>query len=332
MNEKVKPEEEITSLTSQVKSIGYYAGLTFGAGYTLIFFGIIFIFVEMVLRALQAGVLHYIGDLPPWRIITLVFIFIGLFFGVVFGSTITKNAKSLKESSLNLNKISSSASVFSLMLLFLWFGSTISAFVNREPSFSSVCGIVGSALFLIGLGRYREKTSRFVGTIIMLISLVLIYFVAYWNLQQKPVNGLLFSELTIEVVSLLILGVCAAIFSLSILQEELKQTVFGLILSIVGIVFSAGVLYLNFSALSAFSISTPIDQIPYINNLPGCSILLKSLSKFYISGVFAFSEAYSALIIFAGFLILGISGIIGIITACLALIIFMKQVATGSKA
>ncbi|MEM3712593.1 MAG: hypothetical protein QXR97_03540 [Thermoproteota archaeon] len=322
---KDKSQEEMTPLISQVKSIGYYAGLTFGTGYSLVFLGIIFIFIEMVLRMLQTGFLSsYLVNIPPWRIVTLIFIFIGLFFGVGFGSTITGNAKSAKEGVLNIEKISSSVSAFSLMLLFLWLGSTLSAFVNRQSPFSPVSGVVGSALLLIGLGRYRDKTSRFLGAIIMLISIVIIYFVAYWNILHKPVNGLLFSELTIEVSSLIILGLCAVMFSLPVVQEDLKQAVIGTILSVVGIVFSAGVIYLNFSALSTFSISTPILRIPYIDNLPGCSILLNSVLAFY-------GEAYSALLIFTGFLLLGVSGIISIITACLTLTVSIRQLAIGPK-
>ncbi|MBO3840654.1 MAG: hypothetical protein JTT17_07580, partial [Candidatus Brockarchaeota archaeon] len=163
---KSESQEETAPLISQVKSIGYYAGLTFGTGYSLVFLGIIFIFIEMVLRMLQAGSLNnYLVNMQPWAIVTLIFIFIGLFFGVGFGSTITGNAKSAKEGVLTIEKISSSVSAFSLMLLFLWLGSTVSAFVNRQSPFSPVCGVVGSALLLIGLGRYREKASRFVGGI-----------------------------------------------------------------------------------------------------------------------------------------------------------------------
>lgn len=322
---KSESQEEMAPLISQVKNIGYYAGLTFGTGYSLIFLGIIFIFIEMVLRMLQAGSLSsYLVSMQPWAIVTLIFIFIGLFFGVGFGSTITGNAKSAKEGALTIEKTSSSVSAFSLMLLFLWLGSTVSAFVNRQSPFSPVCGVVGSALLLIGLGRYREKTSRFVGGIIMLISIVIIYFIAYWNILYKPINGLLFSELTIEISSLIILGLCAIMFSLPVIQEDLKQAVIGTILSVIGIVFSAGVIYLNFSALSVFSISTPISRIPYIGNLPGCYILLNSVIELY-------REAYSALLIFAGFLLLGISGIISIITACLTLVVSVRQLATGSK-
>lgn len=320
-----KTQEETAPLTSQVKSIGYYAGFAFGTGYSLVCLGIIFIFVEMVLRILQTGFLSsYLVNIPPWRIVTLLFIFIGLFFGVGFGSTIVGNAKSAKEGSLTLDKISSSVSAFSLMLLFLWLGSTVSAFVSRQSPFSPACGVAGSMLLLIGLGRYRDKKSRFVGAIIMLISVVIIYFVAYWNILYKPVNGLLFSELTIEVSSIIILGLCAVMFSMPIVQEDLKQAVLGSILSVVGIVFSTGIVYLNFSALSAFSISTPISRIPYVNNLPGCSILLSNVPALY-------EEAYSALLIFTGFLLLGISGIISIVTACLTLVISIRQLAIGPR-
>jgi hypothetical protein len=318
-----KPKEEVT-LVSQVRSIGYYAGLTFGVGYSLVFLGIILIFVEMVLSALQAGILSYVLNAPPWRIVSIVLIFIGLFLGIAFGSTISGNAKSVKEGLLTMDKIVSAASTFSLMLLFLWLGSTIYAFVNRQPALSPVCGAVGAILLLVGLGRYREKASRFVGALLIIVSLVLIYFVAYWSIVYKPVNGLLFSELTIEVSTLIILGLCAIIFSFPIVQEELKQAVLGSILSVVGIVFSAGVVYLNFSALSVFSLSTPIARIPYVYNLPGCSLLLNSIIVYY-------EEAYSALIIFTGLLLLGISGIISIVTACLTLVISIRILTAGAR-
>ncbi len=50
-----RSQEEITPLVSQIKNIGYYAGLSFGTGYSLVFLGVILIFVEMIFRILQAG-------------------------------------------------------------------------------------------------------------------------------------------------------------------------------------------------------------------------------------------------------------------------------------
>jgi len=317
-----KPQEEITY---QARNIGYYAGITFGAGYSLIFLGIIFIFLETILKLLQTGYLsNYLAEMPPWRIATLFFIFIGLFFGVGLGISIAGNAKSAKEEKLTIEKISSSVSAFSLMLFFLWLGSTIYAFISRQSPFSSAVGVAGSILLLVGLGRYRDEKSKFAGAILMLVSLFLIYFVAYRSTLHRPVSGLLFSSLTIEASSVIILGLCMVVFSLPVLQEDLKRAVLGLVLSIVGLVFSAGVVYLNFSALPAFSISTPVARIPYLNNLPGCSILLSRVTTLY-------GEAYSTLLVFTGFLSLGISGIIGIVTACLTLAISIRQLVAGSK-
>jgi hypothetical protein len=325
MSTDVKPKEEMDPLVSQVRNIGYYAGLTFGTGYSLIFLGPVLMFLETIVSTSQTGNLSYISNVPPWRIVTLFFLLVGMIFGISFGSTISKNSKSAKDGSLTIGKIGFSVSAFSFMLLFLWLGSTVFTFVNKLPPFSPVCGVAGAILLLIGFERYREKTSRFVGAIIMLVSIILIYFVAYWNIVYRPFNGLLFSELTIEVSSLIVIMICAIIFSFPILREEYKQAFLGIVLSIVGMVFSAGVIYLNFSALSAFNTPTSIAGVPYLRNIPGYSILVTNFLTFY-------SESYSALVIFIGFLLLGVSGIISLVTTCLTLTVSIKQLITGPKA
>jgi len=66
MSEEV---DSISRLASQAKNIGYYAGLTFGAGYCLTLIGFIAVIAEVILRysSAMSGYWGYIGaQIPPW--------------------------------------------------------------------------------------------------------------------------------------------------------------------------------------------------------------------------------------------------------------------------
>jgi ribosomal protein L40E len=147
----------------------------------------------------------------------------------------------------------------------------------------------------------------------MLVSIALIYFVAYRGIGVGP----LLSESTLEAIALLITIVGAVIFSFPILGEELKQSVAGIILSISGILFSCGVMYFNFKALSD------------INNMLS---LLSGIGGYAYGYGFPSITLNSIWIMFFGFLLLGISGIIGLVTACLPLAISVKQLSARLEA
>ena len=311
-------EDSISRLASQTKNIGYYAGLTFGVGYCLTLVGAIAVFAEIMIRfsSVWSGYWGY-GNIPPWLIAALIFVFIGIICGIYFGWTIIKNSKSVRDSGLKLDTISSSVSPFSFMLIFIGIGSTIAAAGLKLSLFSPICGVVGPILLLIGFRVYHGEASesKLMGAIMMLVSIALIYFVAYGSLLGSLGAGPLLSESTLEATSLLIAIICAIIFAFPILGEELKQPVASIILSISGILFSCGVMYFNFSAVSN------------INNL----LSLAGLMRGYIPG-FPSITLDSIWIMFFGFLLLGISGIIGLITACLPLAISAKQLSTRLEA
>lgn len=324
-----KEVESVSRLVSQTKNIGYYAGLTFGIGYCLTLVGAIAVFTEVMIRA--SGASRYVSpyvSTPPWLIAALIFLFIGVICGIYFGLTIIRNSKSARDSGLKIDTFSSSVSAFAFMLIFTWVGITIIVAASRLSLFSPICGVVGPILLLIGFRAYRGEASesKLIGAILMLVSVVLIYFVAYRGgllgllgagvgLLGFPWPGPLLSESTLEVIALLIAVACAVIFAFPILGEELKQSVAGIILSISGILFSVGVIYFNFSAVST------------VDNL----LSLVALMRGYMPG-FPSVTLDSIWIMFFGFLLLGISGIIALITACLPLAISAKQLSTRLEA
>jgi len=308
--------DSISRLESQAKNIGYYAGLTFGVGYCLTLVGVIAVIAEMIVRYYSAlsGYWGYVGaQIPPWLIASMVFFSIGIICAIYFGFTIIKNSKSARDLGLKIDTIASSVSAFSFTLLFIGIGSTIVAAGLKLSLFSPICGVVGPILLLIGFRAYHGEASesKLIGAILMLVSIALIYFVAYRGMGVGP----LLSESTLEVIALLIAIVGAVIFSFPILGENLKQSIAGIILSISGILFSCGVMYFNFSAVSD------------INNM----LSLLGRMSVYTYG-FPSVTPDSIWIMFFGFLLLGISGIIGLITACLPLAISAKQLSTRLEA
>lgn len=315
MSEEV---DSISRLASQTKHIGYYAGLTFGVGYCLTLIGIIAVIAEIIVRysSTMSRYWGYVGaQIPPWLTASMIFFAIGIICAIYFGFTIIKNSKSARDYGLKIDTIASSVSAFSFTLIFIGIGITIVAAGLKLSLFSPICGVVGPILLLIGFRAYRggASESRLIGPIMMLVSIALIYFVAYRGIGVGP----LLSESTLEAIALLIAIVGAVIFSFPILGGELKQSVAGIILSISGILFSCGVMYFNFKAVSdidnLLSLLSRVGGYPYGYGFP--SITLNSIW-----------------IMFFGFLLLGISGIIGLVTACLPLAISAKQLSTRLEA
>ena len=110
----------------------------------------------------------------------------------------------------------------------------------------------------------------------------------------------------------------AIIFAFPILGEELKHSIVGIILPISGILFSCGVMYFNFSAISA------IDRLNQMLSLVGqMSGWMPGFPRITLDSIW---------IMFFGFLLLGISGIIALVTACLPLAISAKQLSTRFEA
>ncbi|MEM3602767.1 MAG: hypothetical protein QXN87_08870 [Candidatus Bathyarchaeia archaeon] len=114
--------------------------------------------------------------------------------------------------------------------------------------------IAGSILLLAGFEAYRARASEsnLVGAATRLVSIVLIYFIAYQGIPQvfRDIIGAgpLLSEPTLEASALLTATVGAAVFSLPI-SRRVKQLVTGTILLVSGILFSCGVMYFNFKAV-----------------------------------------------------------------------------------
>jgi hypothetical protein len=311
-------DDSISRLASQTKNIGYYAGLTFGVGYCLTLIGVIAVIAEIIVRysSTMSRYWGYVGaQTPPWLTASMIFFAIGIICAVYFGFTVIKNSKLARDHGLKIDTIASSVSAFSFTLIFMGIGITIVAAGLKLSLFSPICGVVGPILLLIGFRAYHRKASesKLIGAIIMLVSIALIYFVAYRGIGVGP----LLSESTLEAIALLIAIVDAVIFSFPILVGELKQSVAGIILSISGLLFSCGVMYFNFKAVSD------------IDNLLS---LLSRVGGYAYGYGFPSMTLNSIWIMFFGFLLLGISGIIGLVTACLPLAISAKQLSTRLEA
>jgi hypothetical protein len=251
--------------------------------------------------------------------------------GMYLGWSIIKNSGSVRDFGLRIDRVSSTVSAFSFIILFLGIASIITAASYQETYpyypytgvsfslFSPICSVAGAVLLLIGFHVYRGKPmeSKLIGGILMLVSVVLIYFVAYAPLRDfygfyesvlgvsayelgislPPLPGPLLAEANIEAAVLLIATVCAILFAVPVFGEGRGRSIVGMILSGGGILFSCAVLYFNFSALSMLSKFLSVPEQPFA----------------------------SPWIMFFGFLVLGISGIIILIGACLPIVIFVKQ-------
>jgi len=336
--------EEVSAtspLMKQARNAGYYAALVFGAGYLLTFIGIIVVAIEVLIRTLPY-IGPYISTIPPWLIAGLICYLIAVIFGAILGGSIIRNAKSARDFGTSLNTISSSVSAFSCMILFAGIGSiilvsgissisypygyypslgyypTVGSFYLTYP----IIEVVGAILLLIGFRAYRGKQtdSKLVGAILMLVSVILIYIVAYIPLRDAyaayssilgmvpygtsislvslpPLPGILLSEATLETVTLMMASICALLFAFFTQEGEAKRSVVGVILSVGGILFAVGLLYFNFSTVSLLS-----KLLPYTGSMMA-----------------------TLWIIFFGFLVLGISGIIVLIAASLFIAVSVKQ-------
>jgi len=268
------------------------------------------------------------SDVPAWLGATLFFVFLAIVCGIYLGWTIIKNSRLVRDFGPRIDHVSSTVSAFSFMILFLGIASIITAASYQETYpytgvsfslFSPICSVAGAVLLLIGFHVYRGKPmeSKLIGGVLMLVSVVLIYFVAYASVRDfyrfyesvlgvspyelgtslPPIPGPLLAEANIEAAVLLIATVCAILFAVPVFGEGRGRSIVGMILSGGGILFSCGVLYFNFSALSMLSKFLSIPEQPFA----------------------------SPWIMFFGFLVLGISGIIILIGACLPIPVFIKQ-------
>jgi len=319
-------KDTISSLMSQSRKIGYYTALMYGAGYILTIIGAIIAVIEVVSWiASIPGAAAIWGQIPAWLYAGIIVYFIGIICAILFGLSVIRNAKIIKESELSLNAIASSVSLFAYMLIFYGIGAMIIiAGVNSmlPPYFqlsyvSPICGIVGPILLLIGFRTYQSKEvteSKIIGSILMLVSIILIYilsrqipdFGALGIPISIPMAGPLFSGITLEFVALLLAIIGAMMYAFKIFSAGLQQAITSVILAISGILFSVGLMHFNFSSISTIS---------YINNM------LKLLGGFESP----IKEIYSLWIVMIGLMILGIAGIFALITAIMPLASAIKQ-------
>jgi hypothetical protein len=310
-------------LASLVRSIGYYGGLTFGIGYCLTIVGVIAVIAELVLRfsSMLSGRSYYIpsgsSQIPPWVIAALLFLFIAVICALIFGSSVIRNSKSLQYSAIRIDSITSSVNAFSFMLIFFWIGIAILSAGSRLSLFSPICGVVGSVLLFVGFKSYRNEASepKLIGAILMLISVALTYFVAFKGSGLSIIGaGPLFSEFTLEAIALLIALMGAVIFAFPIAGEH-RQSIAGIILSVSVMLFSCGIMYFNFSSLSSLN--------NLVSLVGGATSLISGLSGL---------QLYSIYLVFFGLLILGISGIVMLVAACLPLVTSFKELSARSRA
>ncbi|MEM3580657.1 MAG: hypothetical protein QXH40_01060 [Candidatus Bathyarchaeia archaeon] len=268
-------EERVTtsSLVSQGRNIGYYAALLYGAGYILAFIGILTLIIIFIIVFLGAAgpLLQY---MPSELIASLVIYLIAMVFGIIFGASIIRSAKAVRTSEINLNAVASPVSRFSTMLILYGIGNTILASALKASLVGPICGIIGAVLLLMGFRTYQSgaaSESKLMGAILMLVSLILVYFIAT---PQSILNALsggygyaypsiiptgffpvsyLFSEPRLEFIALLLAVIGALMFALRVFGEKMQHAIAGVILSISGLLFSIGVMYINFTSASSIS-------------------------------------------------------------------------------
>jgi len=314
-------------MIAHVKMVGYYAGVAFGAGYILVFAGIIAMAAEF-LASIPAYVWSMIlANVPAWLIAGLICYLISVILAIAFGASVIRSSKSVRDKGLHLGTITSSVSIFCFMIIFAAIGSIILISGVASSSYFGyigsslvypICNLVGAILLLIGFRTYHGKQveSKIVGAIMMLISVVLIYIVALGPVFNgysgifgyapsgaswlPAVPGPLLAQSTLETVALLLATIAAIVLAFLTAEERIKNAIGGVLVSASAILFSIGLMYFNFSEVSTFG-----------NILSSATATFRSLW-----------------VLFFGFLVLGISGIIVIVTACLVLAISAKQLST----
>jgi hypothetical protein len=324
----VKMSEEkvaASSLVSQGKNIGYYAALLYGIGYILTTVSVVILTIEWFVLA---------RGLDAWDIAIFTTYLIGMIFAIVFSASIIRKANIVKTSVISPDIIISLISTFTMMLVLYGVGTTILASAIKESLFGPVCYIVGAVLLLMGFRTYQSKgvaESKLIGAILMLVSLILIYLVAapqsifsalfrraYWyapysdplfyilSFIQMILKSPLFSEQTLEFIALLLAVIGALIFALRIASEKLQHAITSVILSISGLLFSIGVMYLNFTSASDLS-----NWLGYASNVPQLSVL-------WISVI--------------GMILLGIGGIMALIASIIPLVSTASQLSVQMPA
>jgi ribosomal protein L40E len=185
--------------------------------------------------------------------------------------------------------------------------------------------IVGAILLLVGYRIYRGESleSKLTGGVLLIVSVIFIYFIAYASIQEywnslsgalvtipytpkvtlPPLPGPLVSEASIEAVTLLLLVICAVFYAFPYLRSGKGLSILKIVLSILVIIFACGLLRFNFSMVMMMS-----------NLLP---LLSQTLASVWM--------------IFFGFLVLGISGIIMIISACLPIGLSIKELLVSKE-
>jgi len=312
----------MSSLIAHAKMVGYYAGVAFGVGYILVFAGIIAITAELLANIPADEWSIILATVPGWVIATLVCYLIAVILGIVFGASIISNSRSIRDKGVHLSTVTSSVSIFSFMIIFAAIGSIVMItgsvsmsyyFFGGSSLVYPILNIVGAILLLIGFRTYQGKQveSKIIGGIMMLISIVLIYIIALrpvvdiytglfgglssvWSLTAVP--GPLLAQSTLETVTLLLAAIGAIVLASLTVEERLRNWMGGVILSVSGILFSIGLLYFNFSAVSRFG------------NLLSSAVTVRALW-----------------VLFFGFLVLGIAGIIAIVAACFVLAISARE-------
>lgn len=311
----------MSDLLSKTKKIGYYAGLVFGFGYSLTLLGYLVVFMS-----------EWFKWYDPLFIVFSVLTLAGIICGIYLGITIGKNSKYITDSGSKIESISPSVYAYSLMLTLMGIGSTIIAALFglfRPPDHWAgpglplhpfIASIVGPILLLIGFWVYRGQTpkQKLSGAIVMLVSVPLIYFIG-WNFIGFVGSGMLLSGNPLEGIAVLIAAIGGIIFALPIRRREVKQTAGRIILSIGGIIFSFGVIYYIFSVISSLHFVDGFISIYISGHSEPPAFILGNLAI-----LLGFFEGLPW-IVFSGLIVIGISGVIGLIAACLSLGVSVKQ-------
>lgn len=314
-----------------------YCGITFGAGYILVYVGLIAILAEAYVRTLPySGGFVPLSNVPPLIVFAAISLFIAVLCGIGLGVLIVRNsnwrarARRGRHSDQMTKRISPCVLAFSLMILFLGIGviAAISTLFSYSSGYSSypfgpssamltpISLVIGAALLLIGYRVFLKEQveSKLVGGILMIVSIVLTYIVALsplrnlWNLlgvmgsiasvRPPPLPGFLACEVNLETASLLVVAVCAVLYAFPSLRGGNGLHVLRILLSISAIVFGVGLLIFNFSMVSI--VSTFISFAPQ-----------------FLASIW---------LVFVGLIILGISGILIIVSASLSLGLSLKEI------
>jgi len=257
------PEDESKAALT-TKRLIFISVVLYGIGYLLLVLGPLFLMAEVsdVFSMFVGGPIY-----------VTVLLFVSWFIHLVFSVSIIRSGGWVRMGDVDLS--SATTPFFAYALSFVLGGVIIMVTILLGSGFPllnflfSLVYLVGGILLLAGFTVY-QGAKELAGAVLLLASVVLLYIVGYvitylgptgmrydlvgssFSYLGVPVPGPLMSQFFVEAASLLILTIVAVVYSNPAYKGVESNRLIVSLFSVSALVFSAGLMYFNFSAAWQF--------------------------------------------------------------------------------